>query len=313
MKKRWLSEYIHCSFIKYLKTPTTENEITIGWSVYYSVYEFFNAIQNGVFAKADELGINVIAHDQKLSTTEMINGVINMLEQDIDALIIAPYNPDAMIIIADLARDKNIPIIVIDTGYDGAIIDAFIVSDSYAGGILAGEYALSLVDSHQITSKNVAIIKVEEKYKYARLRGDGFTRVVEDAGFNVVASELGNSNEFDGYTAMVNILSNYGDDLAVVFAENDRMALGAARAIDEAGKKGEIMVIGFDAEPAAITAIKEGSMQGTIAQQPYQMGELGVELADKLINGEKITFDDRLKREIYFEVYLVDEFGEAHI
>jgi ribose transport system substrate-binding protein len=312
MKNSWLTEYVHCSFIKTKETPTAVNKLKFGWSVYFGVYEFFSAIQNGVLAKANELGIDVITHDQNLSTAEMITGVINLLSQDIDALIIAPYNPDAMFIIADLVQDKGIPLIVIDTGYGSAIIDAFIVSDSYAGGILAGEYALDLINEHQITSKNVAIIRVEEKYKYARRRGDGFARVMLDNGFNVVAQELGNSNEIDSYLAMQRILSTHGDDLAVLFAENDRMALGAAQAIDLAGKKGQIMIIGFDGEPAALTAISEGFLQGTIAQQPFEMGELSVELALTLIEGRNITFDDRIKKEIYFEVFLIDEFGETH-
>lgn len=283
---------------------------TIGWSVNDVSREFYRIMQDGVLNKANELGFEVITHDEKGSTVEMITGSSDLIEQGIDALVIAPVTPEAMTIVSDLVRDAGIPLVVLDTGYDNADIDAFIVSDSLGGGVLAGEYALNLIREHSLTSNNVAIITVEEKFIYARRRGEGFKSVMEDSGYNVVAELPGNSNPIDGYKAMKEILTNYGDDLAVVFAENDLMALGAAQAIDEAGKKGQIMVIGFDGDPAAIEAIKNGLMQGTIAQQSFEIGELGVEVANIILTGGIVPYDDRISKELFVEVYLVDETGE---
>ena len=294
-----------------IEKSTTGNKYTIGWSVYNGAYEFFKAMQEGVLAEADELGINVITHDQKGSTSEMIIGATNLIKEGIDALVISPINPEAMIIIVKLAKEAGIPVIVVDIGDGGADIDAIIVSDSFAGGILAGEYALNLIKEHSLTSTNVAIIKTEETAKYANRRGEGFKSVMEEKGYKVVAEITANSDQTEGYEAMKAILASYGDDLAVVFSENDDMALGAAQAIDQAGKKGQIMVIGFNGDPAAITAIKNGSMQGTIAQKPYEMGELGVELANTLLNSGKITYDDKTKKELYSEIFLINETGEV--
>ncbi|MGB8451379.1 MAG: substrate-binding domain-containing protein [Anaerocolumna sp.] len=291
--------------------PTTaEKNFTIGWSVYNSAYEFFKAMQDGVLAKAAELGINVITNDQKSSTVEMITGVTSLIDQGIDALVISPFNPDAMPVVVDLAKKAGIPVVVVDIGTGGTDVDAFIITDSFAGGSLAGEYALELIREHSIKSKNVAIIKVEETAAHARRRGEGFKDIMTQSGYNVAAEVTANSDQTQAYEAMKEILANYGDDLAVVFAENDRMALGAAQAIDEAGKKGQIMVIGFDGDPAAIAAIKDGLMQGTIAQQPFEMGALGVEVADRILTGRRIIFDDVESKELYVEIYLIDETGE---
>jgi ribose transport system substrate-binding protein len=292
-------------------TSNTMENVTIGWSVYNSEYEFFATIQEGVFAKASELGINVLAHNQNSNTLEMIKGCTELIELGIDALVISPFNPEAMPIIVNLTKEAGIPVIVIDIGTGGADVDAIIVSDSYGGGILAGEYALKLINEHSLTSTNVAIIKVEETAIYALRRGEAFKSVMEDSGYKIVAEMTANSDTTQAYEAMKNILTAYSDDLAVVFCENDRMALGAAQAIEEAGIKGQIMVIGFDGTPAAIEAIKNGSMQGTIAQQPFEMGELGVELVNTLLTGGTISYDDRITKEIYFEVFLIDEHGEA--
>lgn len=123
-----------------------EYEFTIGWSVNEAAREFYMSMEEGVFAKARELGINVIAHDEEGDTARMISGALNLIDQGIDALVIAPIEPEAMPIVSDAAREAGIKLVVLDTGYNGADIDAFIVSDSLGGGVLAGEYALELIE-----------------------------------------------------------------------------------------------------------------------------------------------------------------------
>jgi len=73
------------------------------------------------------------------------------------------------------------------------------------------------------------------------------------------------------------------------------------------------MIIGFDADPSVIAEIKGGLVQGTIAQQPFKMGEIGVQVADLVLMGKHITYDDWTKKEILMEVYLIDENGEVII
>lgn len=290
--------------------PVGEKPITIGWSVYNNSYQFFHSMQEGVLARAEELGMKVITHDQKSSEVEMITGAINLIRQGIDVLIISPFYPPAIPIITEEAKKAGIPVVVVDVGTSGADVEAFIISDSFAGGSLAGEYALELINKHNITSKNAAILKVEETSTFARRRGDAFKQTMTENGYEIVAEITANSETTQAYEAMKHILESYGDDLAVVFCENDRMALGAAQAITEAGKTGQIMVIGFDGDQAAIDAIKAGLMQGTVAQQPYKMGALGVDIAKNALTGGRIIYDDVESKELYVEIYLIDETGE---
>jgi ribose transport system substrate-binding protein len=72
------------------------------------------------------------------------------------------------------------------------------------------------------------------------------------------------------------------------------------------------MVIGFDAVPAALEAIEEGYMQGTIAQQPFEMGALGVEIAIAKLEGTTVLYDAPLKKELFIEVFLVDDTGTVN-
>ena len=287
----------------------TENKFVFGWSVYNSAYEYFKAMQDGVFAMADEQGITILPHNQNGDTIEMINGCSHLVSQGINALIISPVNPSALGTIVEFTKAAEIPIIVIDIGTGGADVNAFIISDNYGGGILAGVYALRLIQEHSLTSRNSAILKVEETAIYARLRGDAYKSVLTENDFHIVAEVTANSDTQQAYYFMQWILASYLDDLAIVFCENDRMALGAAQAIYEAGRKGQILVIGFDGIPSAIMAIQDGFMQGTIAQQPYEMGKLGVEVANTILTGGTIIFDDTEAKELFVAVYLIDETG----
>jgi len=304
------------SYIKN-KTISTKNvttdPLTFGWSVYNESWEYYRMMQDGVRLKAKELNINLITHDQKSNSIEMVTGCLNLINKEVNALLISPYNPEKVPIIVSKAKIKEIPVVIIDGGTGGADVLAFIVSDSFAGGVLAGEYALTLTKKYAIKSNNVTIIKAEETATYALRRGKGFKCVMLESGYQVVSEVSANGEETLAYEEMKNILNSYGNDLAVVFCENGNMTLGAAKAIEEAGKKGEIMLIGFDADKAIIDAIKQGVIQGTIAQQPFKMGEIGVEIAYLAMEGKPITYDDRESKEILMEVYLIDESGKPSI
>jgi len=66
------------------------------------------------------------------------------------------------------------------------------------------------------------------------------------------------------------------------------MILGAIEAAKEADRAGEIQFVGFDAVEDAITALEAGDLLATVAQQPAEMGRLGVEAAVSYLNGEEV-------------------------
>lgn len=288
-----------------------KKSFTFGWSVYNESWEYYMTMQLGVLSKAEELGIDIIKHDQQSNSVRMITGCIDLIYRGVNALLVSPYNPEGVPVIAESAGKDGIPVVVVDGGTGGANVAAFIVSDSFAGGIFAGEYALILIKKYKIECKNVAIIKAESTATFALLRGQGFKSVMEDAGYKVVVEAKGYGEEALAYEEMKNILASFKDDLATVFCENGNMTIGAARAIDEAGQKGKIMLIGFDADPSVIEEIRKGSIQGTIAQQPFKMGQIGVEIANDVLTGIPISYDNAAEKLILMEVFLIDEQGEV--
>jgi ribose transport system substrate-binding protein len=84
-------------------------------------------------------------------------------------------------------------------------------------------------------------------------------------------------------------------EIDAVFSANDMMALGAVEAIAAKGKTGKIKVVGYDAVEDAKKAIAEGTIMGSVAQFPSEMGRVAVESADKLLKGQPVPAEQLVR------------------
>ncbi len=277
------------------------SDVKVGVSIYTLKYEFFQGMEQGIKDQCAKLGYTLLpTHDELEDPVEMVNGAKALIDKGIDVLIISPFKPDAMPSIVDYAHQNGTKVIICDIGTGGSNYDGFVVSDCAGGGAMAADAAMAaLKDS---ASKNVAVIKCEKTAVYANRRGDGFQAQIEANGFKVVNTQTGDSQQELGYSKMKDIMTA-NPDIVAVFCENDPMAVGAAQAIKEAGKK--ILVFGFNADGIALDAIKAGDMVGTVAQFPAKMGAAAVDTAKAYIEGGTPKFDNASSKEIFAPVKLV--------
>ncbi len=126
----------------------------------------------------------------------------------------------------------------------------------------------------------------------ARERGEGFKQAVAAHKFNILASQPADFDRTKGLNVMQNLLTAH-PDVQAVFAQNDEMALGAARAADRRQVRCDG---GWDltALRMAKKAVNSGKLAATVAQLPEQIGAKGVETADKVLKGEKVELTTRL-------------------
>ena len=288
------------------ETPAEESgPLKIGFSVYDMQYGFFQDMEAGTRDAAEALGYEYILVDQKSSESAMVSSAEDLINQGIDALIISPFKPDALGPIVDSAKAQGIPVVINDIGGGGTDYDVIVISDNFNGGVLAAEKMDELI-SAKGSSKQVASITCEPSAVYAARRNEGFEEKIAEMGYEVVASLSANSRQEEGYKVMGDILSA-NPDVAGVFSCNDPMAVGAAQAIADAGMSGseDIFVIGFNADTIALEAIKAGQMSGTVQQVPYDMGQMTVDLATQLVNGESLDYDNADDREIFVPVNMI--------
>lgn len=104
------------------------------------------------------------------------------------------------------------------------------------------------------------------------------------------------------------LLTKHGDDVKGVWAANDDMALGALEAIQQAGREGEVAVVGIDAVPDALTAIEEGTMTATVSSDGPWQGGVGLAIGYCAATGE-LSVDDLTdeQRAFYAEQFLITD------
>ncbi len=114
------------------------------------------------------------------------------------------------------------------------------------------------------------------------------TNSVAEGKLQLLDSKTAHWETEEANTLMTNFMTQY-PDIQGVMAANDSMALGVVKALDAAGKSGQIQVVGFDNIPAVQPLIKGGKMLATIEQYGAQMAVIGIDYGLREMAGEKFT------------------------
>ena len=254
---------------------------------------FFVDMQRGAQQAAQKLGVNLLvqAAEREVDVEKQMQIIENLIERKVDALCITPSGSKEIVPAIVKANQAKIPVLIVDTRVDiptltaasGQIL-AFIGSDNVEGGRLAGRYLAERLGRQG----KVAILEGIPGHETGDARLRGFREVIaKEPGIQVVASQTANWERDQGYSVFQNLLQSH-PDLKGVFACNDLMALGAVEAIAAAQKTGQVLVVGFDATSDARQAIRAGTMAGSVAQPPEDMGRLAVENAVAALRGQTI-------------------------
>jgi len=214
----------------------------------------------------------------------------NLISQKVDAICVVPADSKSILPVIAKANKAQIPVLNIDNKIDFELakkdnikVATFIGSDNYLGGKLAAEYIVKKLNG----KGKVAILEGVSGVEAANQRKGGFSDYVKNnPGIKVVASQPADWDREKGLNVFQNILQA-NPDVQGLFACNDEMALGAIQAVKAAKKEG-IVIVGFDATKDGVAAVKDGSMAGTVAQLPAEMGKIAVQKAMHLINGKSI-------------------------
>ncbi|MBE7557883.1 substrate-binding domain-containing protein [bacterium] len=254
---------------------------------------FFLTMQEGAERGAREAGVELIfiAPQRETDIDAQVGMLLDKLNQGVSAVCIAPAGSRELVPPLLEANRRGIPVFNIDNRLDPATVEkeglrlvSYIGADNEQGGYLAGRYLAEKLGGQG----KVAMLEGIPGVDNAENRKAGFLRAVgEHPGIKVVASQAAMWDQDKGYDAMADILRVY-PDLAGLFCANDMMALGAIRAIEQAGRTGSIIVTSYDNLVAAQEAIKAGRIACSIEQHPDLMGYEGVVRAAAYLRGEAV-------------------------
>ncbi|SFU82911.1 ribose-binding protein [Clostridium sp. DSM 8431] len=245
---------------------------------------FFVKMKDGALAEAEKTGYDLVVLDSQNDPSKERCNVEDLVQMGVSAILLNPTDSDAVIGAVEVANENNIPVITLDRQSNGGEITSHIASDNVAGGEMAAEYILDLFG--QDANINVVELQGTPGASATRDRGQGFHNILDGKpNVNIVSSQPADFDRQKGLQVMENIIQG-NKDIQVVFAHNDEMALGATKAI--AASNLDTVVIGFDGIEDGLEAVDKGEMKATVAQQADLIGALGVQLAEKLDQGETI-------------------------
>ena len=249
---------------------------------------FFVALYEGARAEAGRR--NVVASFRAATDVDDIAGQAARARTLVqggthDCYVVNPINGTNVI---PAFRGVARPIVNVDSRIDqvaarraGVRIATYIGTDDLAAGRLAAAAMASALGGRG----EVALVGGYALGSTLRLRG--FTRGVAGTQVTIVARANARHDRARAQLAARRILREH-PRVAGFFAANDVMALGIADAVRAEGKRGAVEVIGMDAIPAALDAVRAGVLTGTVAQYPYVMGRMAVEACIAAARGKKL-------------------------
>lgn len=248
--------------------------------------EFYISMACGVQAEAAKLGVTVnVQGPQKFDPTLQKPIVDSVVASKPDALLIAPTDVTAMQTPLTAAASQGVKIVLVDTTLkDPSIAASGIASDNVGGGKAAFDAIKQL---HPAGGK-VLVMSTDPGISTVDARVQGFQDAVKaDPKFQYVGVQY--SHDDPATAAQLTSAALQKDpDLVGIFAANLFAAEGSATGLRQAGKQGKVNIVAFDAGPNQVKALREGTVQALVAQQPAIIGQYGVDAAVATLDGTAV-------------------------
>ncbi len=245
-------------------------------------------VADGARAYAEANGLEIQVQDAQEDVVRQQDQVNTMIEQGVDALIVVPVDTAAMGPITDAAQDAGIPLVYVNRNPFGEEQPPegiyYVGSQEIVAGRMQGEALVEMMGEEGNVGILMGILSNEGAIK----RTEGNKEILDQYdGITILAEETGNWQRDQGLSLTENWLTAYGDELDAILANNDEMALGAVQALQSAGRE-DVLVMGVDAIPDALEAVKGGTMAATVLQDLSGQGNTGAEVAHKAATGESV-------------------------
>lgn len=302
MKKRWMVPLICVFFLTSLigctvKLLKEEDKPKVVVVLKELNTQYWNILKAGTEKGFQDFGIDGKVIATHGGFAEEQNRILEtVLKEKPDVLIVSPLLSSNIPILQEF-DEHNIPVLLVDTDDPWENKTAYIGTDNFelgrkAGELLASqlqpgdEVALIFSDGdviHPVFSERIKGAKIS--LEDAGIKISTFS--LEDVGDRITTETVTLPNELLSVKKVMTTILRQHPDVKGVFALNDIRALSALEVIEEHGYN--IPVMGADGIIEMVELIEDGTLTGTIAQNPYDMGYISVETALKVINGEKVA------------------------
>ena len=250
------------------------------------VHQFWRTVKAGADAAGAEFNAEIIWNGPPRETevAAQITIIEDMITRGVDAIVMAACHESALIDVLQRATEAGIPVVTIDSGVQSDIPVSFVATDNTAGAKAAADALAGLIGGQG----EVGLIPFVSGAATSEMREQGFKDgIAAHPDIELVATLYSQSEVATGMAVTEDMLTAH-PELKGIFAANEAGAIGAAQALDAAGKAGEVKLVAFDASGEEIRALKEGTIQALVVQSPFRMGYEGVKAAIDHLEGRPV-------------------------
>src|SRR5499433_2135267 len=218
---------------------------------------------------------------------QQIQVVEGFTSQGVNGIVLAPLDNRALARPVEEAKSAGVPTVVIDSALESQSIVSFVATDNRKGGMLGADRLGELLGG----KGKVILLRYAEGSASTEEREAGFLEEIKQKFPNI---ELISTYQCAGATrdtakrASENPLNRFGDDVQGIFCPNESTTAGMLSALQDAGKAGKVMFVGFDATQMFVDAMKAKQLHGIVVQNPFNMGYLGVRTMVESLQGKPV-------------------------
>lgn len=233
-------------------------------------------------AKADDVTVDFMAPDVK-DDAKQIECINNAVAGGYDALMVAANSEDAVSGTLQEAIDAGMKLVYVDSPAN-VEAEATFSTDNKAAGKTAGEEMIKALEDKGVKDGSIGIVNINNSTNTAIQREAGFREAFEGTDYELLETQFCEGDAAKAQTIAENYIT---EGVVGIYGTNEGASTGVGNAIKASGSD-EIIGVGFDKSDTLKGLIEDGYLVCTMAQNPDQMGKLGVQACIKALNGEDL-------------------------
>lgn len=233
-------------------------------------------------AKADDVTVDFMAPDVK-DDAKQIECINNAVAGGYDALMVAANSEDAVSGALQEAIDAGMKLVYVDSPAN-VEAEATFSTDNKAAGKTAGEEMIKALEDKGVKDGSIGIVNINNSTNTAIQREAGFREAFEGTDYELLETQFCEGDAAKAQTIAENYIT---EGVVGIYGTNEGASTGTGNAIKASGSD-EIVGVGFDKSDTLKGLIEDGYLVCTMAQNPDQMGKLGVQACIKALNGENL-------------------------
>ena len=232
---------------------------------------FWQSVHAGAIKAGEEFSLEILwnAPQLEIDRARQISIVENLITREVDGIVLAPVDADALVSVVHRAADRGIPVAIFDSAINTDRIITFVVTDNYLGGVMAAKRMGEILEG----KGKVGVIGFMPGSASTMKREAGFEDTItkEFPDIEFLGTRFNMADRAKALEEAENLLTAH-PDLAGFFADNESSLDGTVQAVKQRGLGGKVKIVGFDASETLVADMRAGVIDSIVVQDPFKMG-----------------------------------------